>query len=162
MNENELNDAILKKISTRNWKGRVLTAVALGVGFLSIAAGAFLMWANTSFIFPQVQLLLKEENSALHQKANLSAPTAATNSTSSELTLSDGTTVDRQVLITLMMGKALNVTSLAVALVAVGTMLTLLLVIFNRRITLGQINSTLAQISGQIEELKNRPGSNPG
>ncbi len=39
-----------------------------------------------------------------------------------------------------MMGKALNVMSLAVALVAVGTLLTLLLVIFHRRITLRQIN----------------------
>jgi hypothetical protein len=62
--------------------------------------------------------------------------------------------VDRQVLVTLMMGKALNVTSLAVALLGFGTLLTLLLVIFNRRVTLRQINIHLAQISEQIKELK--------
>jgi len=33
-----------------------------------------------------------------------------------------------------------------------------LLVIFNRRVTLRQINIHLAQISEQIKELKNRPG----
>jgi hypothetical protein len=69
-------------------------------------------------------------------------------------TLGDGKTVDRQVLVTLMMGKALNVTSLAVALLGFGTLLTLLLVIFNRRVTLRQINIHLAQISEQIKELK--------
>jgi hypothetical protein len=35
----------------------------------------------------------------------------------------------------------------------------LLLVIFNRRVTLRQINSNLAQISQQIKSLQNRQGS---
>jgi len=154
-NSTEMNDAILKKISSHNWKGRTLTIVALAVGILSIATGALLTWANTHVIFPQIQLLLKEENSALHQNLSLNAPAVApTNSVDPQLTLSDGTTVDRQVLVTLMLGKAMNVTSLAVALVAVGTLLTLLLVIFNRRVTLRQINASLAQISDQIKGLQ--------
>jgi hypothetical protein len=41
-----------------------------------------------------------------------------------------------------------------VALLGFGTLLTLLLVIFNRRVTLRQINIHLAQISEQIKELK--------
>lgn len=151
----EMNDAILKKISSHNWKGRALTIVALAVGILSIGAGALLTWADTHIVFPQIQLLLKEENSALHQKLSLNAPTTSpTNSADPQLTLSDGTTVDRQVLVTLMLGKAMNVTSRAVALVAVGTLLTLLLVIFNRRVTLRQINASLAQISNQIKEMQ--------
>jgi hypothetical protein len=151
----EMNDAILKKISSHSWKGRALTMVALAIGILSIAAGVLLTWANTHVIFPQIQLLLKEENSALQQNSSLTAPTAtSTNSIDPLLTLSDGTTVNRQVLVTLMLGKAMNVTSLAVALVAVGTLLTLLLVIFNRRVTLRQINASLAQISNQIKELQ--------
>ena len=151
----EMNDAILKTISSHNWKGRALTVVALAIGILSIAAGALLTWANNRVIFPEIQLLLKEENSALHQSLSLNAPTVApTNSVDPRLTLSDGTTVDRQVLVTLMLGKAMNVTSLAVALVAAGTLLTLLLVIFNRRVTLRQINTSLAQISNQIKKLQ--------
>jgi len=151
----EINDAILKKIAAHNWKGHALTIAALAVGILSIAAGALLAWADARVLFPQIQLLLREENSALHQSSGLNAPTAAaTNAVDPRLTLSDGTTVDRQVLVTLMLGKAMNVTSLAVGLVAVGTLLTLLLVIFNRRITLRQINASLAQISNQIKELQ--------
>jgi len=157
-----MNDAILKKISSHNWKGQALTIVALAVGILSIAAGALLTWANTHAIFPQIQLLLKEENRALRQNSSLNAPTAAsTNSVNPELTLSDGTTVDRQVLVTLMLGKAMYVTSLAVGLVAVGTLLTLLLVIFNRRVTLRQINASLAQISAQIKALQGGKNSGP-
>ena len=156
-----INDTILKKISAHNWKGRVLTIVALAVGIVSIGAGALLTWANTHVIFPQIQLLLKEEDGALHQNPGSHAPTASpTNSVDSILTLSDGTTVDRQVLVTLMLGKAMNVTSLAVVLVAMGTLLTLVLVIFNRRVTLQQINASLAQISQQIKELEG--GKNSG
>ena len=157
-----MSDAILKKISSHNWKGRALTVVALAVGILSIAAGALLTWANNHVIFPQIQLLLKEENRALQQNSSLNTPAAApTNSVDSILTLSDGTTVNRQVLVTLMLGKAMNVTSLAVGLVAVGTLLTLLLVIFNRRVTLRQINASLAQISSQIKELQDGNNSGP-
>lgn len=155
MNEHKLNEAILTRLRALNWGGRALTAMALCVGMLCIAGGVLLVWANTHVIFPQVQTLVKEYHPA---------PTAGTNSVAGKapadelLTLGDGATVDRQVLVTLMMGKALNVTSLAVALLGLGTLLTLLLVIFNRRITLRQINAHLAQISGQIKELQNRRG----
>ena len=77
-----------------------------------------------------------------------------TNVDSSILTLSDGTTVNRQVLVTLMLGKAMNVTSLSVTLLGLGTLLTLMLVIFNRHVTLRQLNASLTQISSQIKALQ--------
>ena len=83
----------------------------------------------------------------------------STNAVDEGLILSDGTIVDRHVLVTLMLGKAAFVTSRAVALLGAGTLLTLVLVIFNRRATLRQINISLAQISAQIKELKDRQGS---
>jgi hypothetical protein len=159
-NKNDLNDAILNKIHAQDWKGRTLAAAALVVGILCIAAGVFLMAANTAAIFPQIRLLLKQSDAVLHQGMSSGmAPVAQTNTLDERLTLSDGTVVDRQVLVMLMLGKAANVTSLAVTLQAVGTLLTLLLVVFNRRVTLRQINISLAQISAQIKELQNRQGS---
>ena len=153
MNEHKLNEAILRRLRALNWGGRALTAVALGVGMLCIAGGVLLVWANTHIIFPQVQTLVKEYHSAPVGGTNSVAGTAPADEL---LTLGDGATVDRQVLVTLMMGKSLNVTSLAVALLGVGTLLTLLLVIFNRRVTLRQINAQLGQISDQMKELQNR------
>ncbi len=154
---NELNDAVMKKLKSYRWKGRVLTGVALGVGLLSIVVGIILMWANTRVIFPQVQLLLQHSGAAQPGTTN---SMAQTNTDSAMFTLGDGNTVDRQVLVTLMMGKAMNVTSLSVALLGLGTLLTLSLVIFNRHVTLRQINASLAQISNQIRELQD--GKRPG
>src|SRR5215471_10685247 len=151
----ELNEAILNKLRAYTWGGRALTALALCVGILCIAGGVLLVWANSAVIFPQVQSLVKEYNAPPTGNTNLAVGATPADP---NLTLSDGKTVDRQVAVTLMMGKALNVTSLAVALLGVGTLLTLLLVIFNRRVTLRQINAHLAQISDQIKELQNRRG----
>ena len=142
-NEQELNEAVMKTLRSHRWMGRALITLALSVGLLSIVAGIFLVWGNSAVIFPQVQLLLQQPG--VSQVGNTNAA-AQTNAADTLLTLSDGTRVDRQALVTLMMGKALNVTSLAVTLLGVGTLLTLLLVIFNRRVTLRQISVSLAQI----------------
>lgn len=152
----QFNEAVMKKLHAYGWKGRALASLALGVGLLSIAAGILLMWANSAFLFPQVQLLVQQSGTTQAGNTNL---VAGANATDSRLTLSDGKTVDRQVLVTLMLGKAMYVTSRAVALLGLGTLLTLVLVIFNRRVTLRQINLSLAQISEQIKVLQDRQGS---
>lgn len=146
----EMNDAVMKKLKSYRWKGRALTTVALAVGLLSIVGGIFLIWGNSRIIFPQVQLLVQNSGATRSSNPNSLSQTNA----DSLLMLSDGTTVDRQVLVTLMLGKAMNVTSLAVTLLGLGTLLTLLLVIFNRQVTLRQINANLAQISTQIKGLQ--------
>lgn len=143
-NKNELNDAILNKIQLQDWKSRALTTIALFVGVLCIVAGVFLMWANTVVIFPAIEKLLKQNASTSHTNVE------------ERLKLRDGTVVDQQVLVTLMLGKSMYVMSREVALLGMGTLLTLSLIIFNRRVALRQINISLAQISAQIKELQNR------
>jgi len=153
----EMHDAVMKKLKSYRWKGRALTAMAIGAGLLSIVAGIFLMCANTVFIFPQVRLLVQDSGSGQSNSIN---SLSQTNLDSSLLTLGDGTTVNSQVLVTLMLGKAMNVTALSVTLLGLGTLLTLLLVIFNRHVTLRQLNASLTQISNQIKELQS--GKTPG
>src|SRR4051812_42330580 len=101
----EMHDAVMQKLRSDRWKGRALTALALGAGLLSIVAGIFLIWGNSVIIFPQVRLLAQNSGAAQSGNAN-SMP--QTNADSAILTLSDGTTVNRQVLVTLMLGKAMN------------------------------------------------------
>jgi hypothetical protein len=149
----DLNEPILKKLRVYRWAGRLLTTVAFGVGFLAIAGGIVLMRGSASVMFPQVQLLLKQSTAAYGAATNT---VAGLNSTNEMLTLGHGSKVNQQVLVTLMQGKILNVTSLAVTLLGLGTMLTLVLVIFNQRITLSQVNASLAQISQQLKELQER------
>lgn len=157
-NKNELNDAILNKIHLRDWKSRALTTVALAVGVLCIGAGVFLMWGNSAAIFPSIEKLVKQ-NAARQNQGTNSVSTSQPETIDEHLRLSDGTVVDQQVLVTLMLGKSMYVMSREVALLGVGTLLTLLLIIFNRRVALRQINSSLAQISAQIKELQNRQNS---
>ena len=158
MNENkpEMNEAVMKQLHSYQWKGRVLTTLAFGVGLLPIGVGILLMWANAAVIFPEVNLMLQQSNAARAGNTNSIAPTVADGLLRA---LPDGTKVDSQTLLLLMNGKAMNVTSLAVTLLGVGTFLTLLLVVFNRRVTLRQINASLAQISEQIKALQQ--GNNP-
>jgi len=156
MNEkkSEMNEAVMKQLHSYRWKGRVLTMLALGMGLLSIGAGILLMWANAAVIFPEVNLMLQQSNAAKADNTNSTA-------IAGDLlrALPDGTKVDSQTLLLLMQGKAMNVTSLAVTLLGVGTLLTLVLVIFNRRVTLRQINASLAQISEQIKALQQSKGA---
>jgi len=155
----EMNEAVMKKLQSYHRKGRMLTTLALAIGCLSIGAGVFLMWANSEFLSPEVQLLVQQFDAAHTGNTNSAAKI---NTADSGLTLSDdGKIVNQQVLVTLMLGKAMYVTSRAVALVGLGTLLTLLLVIFNRRVTLRQVNASLAQISQQIKELQANPGGGP-
>jgi hypothetical protein len=149
----DTNEPILKKLNASRWAGRLLTTVALGIGFLAIAGGIIVNWGSTKVMFPQVQLLLKQSTAAHTGDTNT---VVSLNATNEMLTLSDGTKVDQQVLVTLMQAKIMNVTSLALTFLGLGTMLTLLLVIFNRRVTLRQVNASLAQISQQIKELQER------
>jgi hypothetical protein len=150
----DINEPILKKLNASRWAGRLLSTVAFSIGFLAIAGGILLTWGSTRVMFPQVQLLLQQSTAARGVATNT---VASVNSANAEiLTLGDGTKVDRQVLVTLLQGKIMNVTSLALTLLGVGTMLTLVLVIFNRRVTLRQVNASLAQISQQLKELQER------
>src|SRR5690348_10165107 len=107
-NKNELNDVILNKIHLRDWKSRALTTVALAVGVLCIGAGVFLMWGNSAAIFPSIEKLVKQ-NAARQNQGTNSVSTSQPETIDEHLRLSDGTVVDQQVLVTLMLGKSMYV-----------------------------------------------------
>jgi hypothetical protein len=151
MNENQSNEAVMKQLHSYRWKGRVLTTLALGVGLLSIAAGILLVWVNVAIIFPEVKLMLQQTNAATAGNTNSVSQTA---DVTPMRTLFDGTKVGSQSFVLLLQEKAMNVMSLAITLLGVGTFLTLVLVIFNRRVTLRQVNASLAEISEQIKALR--------
>lgn len=154
----EMNDAVLKKLRSYRWKGRALTGAALGVGLLAILAAILISWANSRMIMPMERLLLQDyPHNASHADVFPANP-AGTNApalTRAELDY-------RHVQVTFAHGKEMFVTSVAIALLGVGTFLTLLLVIFNRHVTLRQINASLAQISIQIKELQDGKTSGSG
>lgn len=160
-----LNAAVLQKLKSYRWKSRVLTAVALTTGLLSIVVGIALASFMSRGLFPNVQLLL-ESTSAARQTGTNYVAAPGTNSVS--INMLDGRTITasdpewRHVVVTLMLGKGMFLSSISIALLGAGTLLTLILVIFHRHVTLRQINGSLAAISSQIKELQDGRSSGPG
>lgn len=147
----EINAALSNKLCSYRRRGRLLMIAALSVGMLAIVAGIFLGWASVYLVGPMERLLVQEYPNAVTDKSP--KPDAVANGgprpplTHAELDF-------RHAQVTLAHGKALVVTAVAVVLQGIGTLLTLLLVIFNRQVTLRQINANLEQISRQIDGSK--------
>jgi hypothetical protein len=152
----EPHDIVMKRLNSCRWRGRVLTGIALSVGLLSIAAGIVIAWANAMKVMPMERLLLQDYPRALGQ-ADTNSP--ASLGAEAKPPLSRAELDWRHVQVTFAHGKVMFLTSASIALLGVGTFLTLLLVIFNRRVTLRQINASLAQISNQIKEFQGGKGS---
>jgi hypothetical protein len=149
----ELNEAVMQKLRSYRWKGRALTALAISVGLLSIVVGMVIAWANAMMVMPMERLLLRDYPSALGQADTNSI---AAESSGSKTPLPRAELDWRHVQVTAAHGKVLILTAVSIALTGAGTFLTLLLVIFNRHVTLRQINTSLALISNQVKELKGK------
>jgi hypothetical protein len=142
-----VNSAITEKLRSYRRRGRLLTIAALSVGILAIVAGVLLGWASAYIVMPMERLLIQEYPNALATKGSKPAAIEkgepAPPISRAELDLC-------HVQVTAAHGKALFITATAVVLQGFGTLLTLLLVIFNRQVTLRQINANLELISSQI------------
>ena len=119
--------------------------MALALGLLAIFASVVLAWANAIRIQPMQRLLLEDYPRAAQQ--------SGTNS-EGHVALSREELAWRQIQVSAAHGKVMFLTAVSVGLLAAGTLVTLLLVVVNRRVTLYQINASLAQISRQIQEMQ--------
>ncbi|HEY4417042.1 MAG TPA: hypothetical protein VGO57_15235 [Verrucomicrobiae bacterium] len=149
----EMNEAVMRKLHVHAWAGRGLVTMALGFGLLAIFGSIMLAWANLMMVHPMEQLLMEDYPSAVQQ--------SGTNA-ESKIPLSRAELDWRHVQVTAAHGKVMFLTAVSMALLSVGTLVILLLVIFNRRITLRHINANLAQISEQIKDLQKHQGSGSG
>jgi hypothetical protein len=162
MNENqsyEMNDAVIQQLRSYRWKGRLLTGVAFALGLLSMLASIFIAWANVARIMPMERLLLEDYPAAVQMGGHHVMDTNVTFNAEGKAVLPREELDWRHVQVTAALGKVAYVTAFSITLACMGTLTVLLLVIFNRRVTLRQINSNLAQISQQIKSLQNRQGS---
>ena len=164
MNENqasEMSDSLTQQLRSYRWKGRILTGAALALGLLSMLASILIAWANVARVMPMERLLLEDYPSAIQMGVHPVTGTNPTLNAEGKAVLPREELDWRHVQVTVALGKVAYVTALSITLACMGTFTVLLLVIFNRRVTLRQINSNLAQISEQMKSLQNRKGSDP-
>ena len=141
----ESNQAVMEAIRSQRWLGRGLAGLALALGLLAIFASIVLAWANAIMIQPMQRRLL-EDYPRLAQQSGTNVEGIVAMSREE---------IDwHQIQVSAAHGKVMFLTAMSVGLLAAGTLVTLLLVVFNRRVTLGQINASLAQISRQIQTLQ--------
>ncbi len=122
----------------------------IGLGLLSLLAGIVLAVANLRFVMPMERLLLQDYPGVTMGHSETPSPQPPSAKPPPSRDQLDA----RHVEVTFAHGKELFLLPAAVVLVGLGTFLTLLLVIFDRRVTLRQVNASLAQISQQIKELQ--------
>ena len=144
----ELNELILRKQTASRWFGRGLTGVALALGALAILAGVLIALVGVVMISPK-------ENQMLKQTMDIRTQTVKPATTPAEALAAlqrDEVVESDHFIITFAHEKEIFILAVAVALLGLGTLVTLGLVLFNRRVTLAQINVSLAEISAQMKE----------
>jgi hypothetical protein len=154
-----MNDSVMQQLRSYRWKGRVLTGFAFALGLLSMLASILIAWANAARVMPMERLLLEDYPAAVQMRGNPAMGTDVPVNAEGKAVLPREELDWRHVQVTAALGKAAFLTAFSITLACMGTFTVLLLVIFNRRVTLRQINSNLAQISEQIKSLQNRQGS---
>lgn len=129
------DDPILKGVQRHLWRSRVLAIAGFTLGLVAIALSVAIAWGNVMLVIPRLVHLLQTYP---HDGA-LGGPNS----------------LDWQhVQVSAALGKTSVLMAASVVLLGVGTLVTLLLVILNRRVTLHQISASLVELSRQIRELQ--------
>ncbi len=143
-------DGVMKAIHRQQRLLKWLTAAAVGFWVMAVVVSVGVLVCYSVFYEPKEKEILKDYGVSGHLQARTNAPGG-----SREV---GRMTTDETLALHFMMNYVVvkGVLAIAVALVVLsGAMLaTLLLVHFNRRVTLRQINHGIAQISEQLKQLR--------
>jgi hypothetical protein len=156
MKSNELNptDEQVMQTLRRQTRGlRWLTAVAIAFWTLAVLGTVGVLVFYSIFYAPKEKQMFRDYNTYGHltHYTNSADPTAGS--------LPAGPATPEQALgvhftMNYVATKAILVVAVSVIILSAGTLTTLLLVVLNRRVTLKQINHSLAQISEQLRQLQ--------
>lgn len=141
------DERVLKTIRRQQRWLRALTGVALGFWALAVACGIAILVFYTMFVQPKEQTLMRDLE--LRQRAATHGENAPPPITAEQVQ-------GIQVTMSWVIMKGVLIVTGCLLLLSIGTVLTLVLVIANRRVTLRQINHSLVQISGQLRELQSK------
>ena len=144
-----LNDRVVRKIKIQQRISRVLTATALFFGFVAIGASIALVVAYSLLYLPKQKQLLRDYQKAAEKSLHNYAPNPGDPKSYAQM-------AEAHIFMTHVASAGTMLLAVSVAVLAGGTLVLLIVTILNRRLALSQINASLAQISGQIKELKNQ------
>ena len=152
MTDEQIMDTLHRQQRRLKW----LTGIAVAFWTLAVLTSAGVLAFYSVFYAPKEKQIIADYETFGHlrdssplmpngEPAANRPPTAAEKALGVQFTMS------------YVMTKVLLIVALSVIILSCGTLATLLLVIFNRRVTLRQINHSLAQISRQLKALQDTP-----
>lgn len=144
MTNEQINELALGSIKKQQRGLKLLTGAALGLWLVAMVASVFLVWAYFQMYRPKEKQILQNFNKE-YQAAN----------TDAEKERADKNQIP--FMMTHVVGMGMVSTAACVAVLSAGMLATIILVIWNRRVTLRQINANLTQISMQLKELQIKP-----
>jgi hypothetical protein len=147
---NSTDERVMQALHAHQRRLKWLTAVAIAFWSLAVIASVGVLLFFTVFYAPKEKQILKDYGTAGHLVARTNSPAGSQETGRMDTDHALGV----HFMMTWVMTRGILATAISVIVLSCGTLTTLLLVILNRRVTLKQINYSLAQISEQLKELK--------
>lgn len=142
------DELALQNITRYQRRLKWLTGTAIAFWAIAVLGTVGVLVCYSIFIAPKERQIMAEYGT----HGRLAIPSSA--ASSSEPPTHADRALGVNFTMTYAITKGILVVTVSVAILSLGTLATLLLTIFNRRVTLRQINHSLAQISQQLKELK--------
>jgi len=142
-----IHERVKSAVNAHRVKLRVLTSAAFVFGFVAVAVSIFIVWFYLFMYLPKQRQMLYDS-----EKAALQAKNAASSVEDNVKEINKF--MGAEVLLTHVVSMGVTIVALSVGVLGLGMLVLLSVVILNRRTTLNQINISLAQISGQLQELQ--------
>ena len=148
------DERVLQTLHGQQRRLRWLTAAGVAFWVLAVVISMGVLVGFYVFYAPKVRQMLADYGTVGHLRVGANPP--ATDAASDQ----KFATIEKALAIHFTMNyvatKGLLAVAISVVILSCATLTTLLLVILNRRVTLRQINHTLAQISEQLKVLQDR------
>lgn len=146
-----ISQRVAEKLRSHQRRIRLLTGAAFLLGFLAVATSFFIVSGYFVFYRPKEKEVLRQVTLAAQRAKTEPAPSDNTTPVTAKLPF-DFPSV--QATMTFLHSVAIASLGAAVGILALGTLVLLAVVVLNRRVTLRQVNTSLAQISAQLKEIE--------
>jgi len=148
-NPDALQQHVKQGVAAHRMKVRVLSTLTIALGLTTTITSLILAWNYPMFILPKQREMLAEAGQLVDQFNRDAAATAPSENVDKQI----GRLLALEIQTSNHITAGTAIVAVAVGLLGLSTLILSTVVILNRRVTLNQINTSLAQISSQLREL---------
>jgi len=146
------DDQVLQKLAIHQRRLKWLTGAAVSLWAAAVLGATAVLVLHGWFVWPKEKQIMADYG----MYGRLPDRTAGAQAQTTEPPTSADRALGVNFTMTYVVTRGVLLVAISVLILSGGTLATLLLVIFNRRVTLRQISHSLTQISRQLEELQGR------